>query len=186
MTFNIIPDKLRVKWLSNATRSSGQSLIPSKRLSIDPKPDRLVSTLFTELQVHKKKPLYIGKSQDLGRRLGEHQQGFSHIGDKETKKLSYSFGTIYSLSGSITTADISPQQLRDVESFFINELQPLGNDPATKKRYKGTSLIVINIGKPVPFDKVIAHNKELLKLLKANLTTKRTTSSTSSAPSLWG
>ena len=99
----------------------------------------------------KQKPLYIGKSQDLGRRLGEHQQGFSHIGGKNTKKLSYSFGTIYSLSGSITTADISPQQLRDVESFFINELQPLGNGAATKKRYKGASLIVINIGKPVPF-----------------------------------
>ena len=121
-----------------------------------------------------KKPQYIGKSQELGRRLGEHQQGFSHTGVKDTKKIFYSFGTIYSLSGSITTADISPQQLRDVESFFINELQPLGNDIATKKHYKGISLIVINTGKPVPFSKVMAHNKDLLKLLKTNLTLTRT------------
>ena len=124
----------------------------------------------------KKRLIYIGKSQEIGKRLTEHQQGISHFMGKTSKKLYCSFGTIYSLSGSITTTDISPKQLRDVESFFINEFQPSGNNASTKKRYKGTSLIVINAGKPISFGKIIAHNKELLKLLKANLTAKKSTS----------
>lgn len=124
----------------------------------------------------KKRLIYIGKSQEIGRRLVEHQQGISHFMGKTSKKPHCSFGTIYSLSGSITTADISQKQLRDVESFFINEFQPSGNNSSTKKRYKGTSLIVINTGKPISFGKIVAHNKDLLKLIKATLTTKKSTS----------
>jgi hypothetical protein len=40
-------------------------------------------------------------------------------------------------------------------------------------RYKGTSLIVINTGKLVYLEKIMAHNEDLLKLIKENLTTKK-------------
>jgi len=121
----------------------------------------------------KKKLWYIGKSQEVGRRIGEHQKGASHTGDKDINKVSYSFGTIYSLSGSITTAVITPTQLHEVESFLINKLKPKGNGDSTKIRYKGTSLIVINTGKLVYLEKIMAHNEDLLKLIKENLTTKK-------------
>jgi len=120
---------------------------------------------------------YIVKSQELGRRIGEHQQGFSHSGNKNNQKQLYSLGTIYSLSDNVTTAVITPAQLHDVESFFIIKLKPIGNGDSTKKLYKGTSLIVINTGKFVCLEKIMAHNEDLLKLIKSNLTTKKTTSS---------
>lgn len=124
---------------------------------------------------------YIGKSQEIGRILSEHKQGISHMfSEKDIKKHCVCFGTIYWLRGSISTVDISPQQLREVESFFINELRPDGNGESTKKRYIGESVIIINTGKLISLDKVMAHNKELLKLLKDNLVTKKPKSSSSS------
>jgi hypothetical protein len=117
--------------------------------------------------------LYIGKSQEIGRRIIEHQQGLSHFEKNNMKNITVRFGTIYSLNDNITTADISPKQLHNVESFFINKLQPDRNSESTKKRYIGVPLIVINIGKTIPFDKIMAQNEDLLKLLKANINTKK-------------
>jgi len=121
----------------------------------------------------KKTLVYIGKSQELRKRITQHQQGINRFSKKE---YTYSLGTIYPLSGKTSTG-ITPKQLREIESFFINKYKPSGNDISTKKGYKGTSLIVINIGKLICFNKVDAHNEDLLKLLKNNLVTKKSTSS---------
>jgi hypothetical protein len=150
---------------------------PYKEAANRPEARQLGIYAIIETVKSKKIISYIGKSQELGRRIGDHEQGFSHSENTNNQKQLYSFGTIYSLSGSITTAAITATQLHEVESFFINKLQPVGNGKATKKRYKGTSLIVINIGKLAYLEKIMSHNEELLKLIKMNLKTKKATSS---------
>jgi hypothetical protein len=112
---------------------------------------------------------YIGKTKDFGRRLNEHKRGASHFqGEKDLGKLSICFGTIYFMQGSKTSTDISPKQLGDIESFFINFANPApkGNSEATKKGYKGESILVVNTGTIGSFDKIMCRNPELLKLIK--------------------
>ena len=123
-----------------------------------------------------KKLHYVGKSKDFTTRLSSHRQNTAHIlSETERKKCYVSFGLISSFEKSRMSSDISPEQLRDTENFLINYLLPPGNDSSTKKGYKGKPIIIVNGGKFIqPLKKVMTHNPELLKLIKANLTTTRT------------
>jgi len=68
-----------------------------------------------------KNPAYVGKSQEPGKRVSQHNQGWSRIlPEKELEKHSVCLGTIYSLEGS----RVSSQQLHDIESFLINSVKP--------------------------------------------------------------
>ncbi len=122
---------------------------------------------------------YVGKSQQTGKRLSQHLQGFTHVlSDKEINKIAVFFGTIYCMEGSRTSANITPKQLGDIESFFINTIRPVGNSDATKKGYKGEHLMIINTStggklKFRSFDKVMCNNPDFLKLLKENLAPKK-------------
>jgi hypothetical protein len=128
-----------------------------------------------------KKLLYIGKSTELGRRIGEHNRGWSHIlSERQRAQCSVFVGTIYSYEGSRPSLDISARQLNMVEGFLINELKPAGNSDATKKRYTGTPVIIVNTGKRGLFKKVMSHNTELLSLLKQNISTRVMVESSSS------
>ena len=123
-----------------------------------------------------KKLHYVGKSKDFTTRFGFHRQNTAHIlSEAERKKCYVSFGLISSFEKSRMSSDVLPEQLRDTENFLINTLLPAGNDSSTKKGYKGNPIIIINGGKFIqPLKKVMTHNPELLKLIKANLTRTRT------------
>jgi hypothetical protein len=125
-----------------------------------------------------KKLHYVGKSKDFATRFGFHRQSTAHmLSEAERKRCYVSFGLISSFEKSRMSSDTLPAQLRDTESFLINKLLPTGNDSSTKKGYKGNPIIIINGGKFVqPFKKIMTHNPELLKLIKANLTTRETIS----------
>lgn len=123
-----------------------------------------------------KKLFYIGKSKDFITRFSTHRQNIAHmLSEKELNKCYVSFGFISSFDKSRVSSNISPEQLRNVESFLINELLPQGNDSSTKKGYKGMTIIAINGGKFIkPFKKVMIHNSTLEKLLKDSFKTKKT------------
>lgn len=122
-----------------------------------------------------KKLVYVGKSVELGRRISEHNRGWSHfLSEKQRKQCSICIGTIYTYEGSSSSRDISSHQLQMVENYLINELQPEGNSGATKKGHKGLPVIIVNTGKRGKIRKIMCHNPELLKLLKDNLTVKKT------------
>ena len=131
-----------------------------------------VYTLYKSVGGNKKLH-YVGKSKDFTTRFSSHRQNTAHIlSETERKKCYVSFGLISSFEKSRMSSDISPEQLRDTETFLINALLPTGNDSSTKKGYKGNPIIIINGGKYTrPFKKVMTHNPELLKLLKSNLKT---------------
>lgn len=112
---------------------------------------------------------YIGKAQELGKRVRQHDQEISRIGKK---KFSYCIGVIYSLESDRASRDIDGKELTMVESFLINFMTPPGNSEVTKKGYKHGSVLVINTGKTGTFPKLMCHNTDLLALLKQNLPTK--------------
>ena len=117
-----------------------------------------------------KKPIYIGKSKEKGRRLGEHEQGLNHfLNGKEKAKCSVCLGTIYKLEGTKAIPIITTTELTHIESFFIIEIPELRNGESTNKVYKGESVIIINTGKFIGFNSVMAHNKTLLSLLTENI-----------------
>ena len=58
------------------------------------------------------------------------------------------------------------QQLKDIESYYINHNRPLGNDPSTKKGYKGNTIISFNTGKCFQKQKIVSNSENLVKLLK--------------------
>jgi hypothetical protein len=123
---------------------------------------------------------YIGKSKDFYKRSGTHRNSASHLmTEAQQKKCFISFGLISCFEKSRMSHDITPEQLRDIESFFINEFKPHGNDQSTKKGYKGHPIIVFNTGKRGFMGETLSNCPDLIKLLKANLTT-RTRSSVSS------
>src|ERR1035437_8414490 len=115
-----------------------------------------------------KKLHYIGKSNDFMKRFGVHRQNTAHMYSETDLKSCYvTFGIMSSFDKSKMSYEILPEQLKDCESFLINELLPQGNDPSTKKGYKGSTIIIINSGKLVkPLKKVMIHNPMLEKLLK--------------------
>jgi hypothetical protein len=133
------------------------------------------------------KPQYIGKAQNFGERINTHNQGLSRFeDDKDKKKIFVHIGTIFSFEKDLPDNDITPEQLKVVESFLINSLQPQGNGEATKKGFKHTPVIIANTGKLPPnkagtakIDKVMSHSPQFLTLLKSNLA-KKTASSTKS------
>lgn len=120
---------------------------------------------------------YVGKCKDFSARVGSHRQSTAHIlSETERKRCYVSFGLISSFEKSRMSSDILPEQLRNTESFLINELRPVGNDPSTKKGYKGKPIIIINKGKFTrPFKRVMTHNPELVKLIKDSLAAKQIT-----------
>lgn len=120
---------------------------------------------------------YIGKSKEVGDRLTTHRQNISHFDSKGTSKYAICFGMIYSYETSRPSTHITPKQLRNIESFLINTYKPDGNSPSTKKGYKQEPLLIINTGKRYKIDKVIAHNPEIITLLKETLSPKKTSAS---------
>jgi hypothetical protein len=110
---------------------------------------------------------YIGKSIDFHKRFGTHRNSTSHMmSDAELKKCFVTFGIISSFEQSQMSHNITPEQLKDAESFYINHYRPLGNDPSTKKGYKGNTIISFNTGKCFQKQKIISNSESLIKLLK--------------------
>jgi hypothetical protein len=117
---------------------------------------------------------YIGKSETLSRRSGEHRRADRRSGIL-TKKHYISFGIIYSFGGREKTRGCMPEQLNDIESYLVNTVKPKGNAPLTMRGYKRKPLIIVNTGKVLkPIQKIMTSNPELAKLI---VTKKRKTSS---------
>lgn len=111
---------------------------------------------------------YIGKSEELGKRLAKHIEEWSHILSKaEIKALTVCVGTIFSYEGSRPNLDIKAKQLNDIESYFINIYKPKGNAETTKKGYKGEPLFIVNTGKINKFDRILCYNVDFIKLIKS-------------------
>jgi len=127
----------------------------------------------TTTKIKKTKGLYyIGKSKELTRRFGEHKRGLSHFVSKEQlKKSSIYIGVIHWYKKTQSSADISPRQLHDIETFLITfpSLKPPGNGETTKQRYKGEDIMIINTGKIGALDKFMCSNPELVTFLKNSL-----------------
>ena len=110
---------------------------------------------------------YIGKSKEFQKRFGTHRNSASHMmSDVDLKKCSVTFGIISSFEQSQMSHNITPEQLKDIESFYINHYRPLGNDPSTKKGYKGNTIISFNTGKCFQKQKIVSNSENLVKLLK--------------------
>ena len=94
------------------------------------------------------KPQYIGKTKDFYTRSSTHRNYAMHLlSETKQRKYTISFGLLSCFDKSHISHDATPEQLRDVESFFINEFNPKGNSDATKKGYKGHPILIFNIGK---------------------------------------
>ncbi len=123
---------------------------------------------------------YIGKSKDFSKRFGTHRNSASHMmNDNEMKKCFISFGLVFCFDKSRMSQDISPEQLRDIESFLINIKTPIGNDQGTKKGYKGNPIIALNSGNRGCFDKAMSNCPDLIKLLKGTFAKKVSSSASS-------
>jgi len=110
---------------------------------------------------------YIGKSIDFQKRFGTHRNSASHfMPDAEFKKYYVTFGIISSFEQSRLSHDITPEQLKNAESFYINFYRPIGNSDSTKKGYKGNTIISFNTGKCFQKHKVISNSENLIKFLK--------------------
>ena len=123
-----------------------------------------------------KRLYYIGKSGELGDRLGAHKQSmFRMMSEAERKKCFVSFGLISFFGRSRMSRDIDDTQLKSVENFLITSLQPIGCGENTKKRYTGDyPMIVVNTGKVAkPFNKFMSQSSELLKILGKDTATKK-------------
>jgi hypothetical protein len=88
------------------------------------------------------------------------------ISDTELKKYFVTFGIISSFEQSRLSRDITTEQLKDAESFYINFYRPVGNSDSTKKGYRGNTIIAFNTGKCFQKHKVISNSENLIKLLK--------------------
>jgi len=116
---------------------------------------------------------YVGKSQDFYKRFGTHRNSASHLmTDAQIKKCFIGFGLISYYDKTRMSQNISSEQLKDVESYLINELKPKGNDTSTKKGYKGQPIVIFNAGKRVSLDKAMSNCPDLIKIMKSNLATR--------------
>jgi len=110
---------------------------------------------------------YIGKSKDFQKRFGTHRNSASHLmSDADIDKCFVSFGLISSFEQSQMSHNFTDAQLKDIESFYINFYRPIGNSEATKKGYKGNTIISFNTGKYFQKHKIISNSDNLIKLLK--------------------
>jgi hypothetical protein len=107
---------------------------------------------------------YIGKAQVFSERLQRHIRDYVHLG-QGNPNYHVCLGIIHPFEST----HITPQQLRDIESYLINIVKPKGNSPATKKGYKGKPILIINTGKTGSLSKVLCSQPDLLKLLKESL-----------------
>jgi hypothetical protein len=115
---------------------------------------------------------YIGKAKEFYGRSRTHQNYASHeLNKTEQKKRFITFGLITSFEKSRLSHEITPEQLKEIESFFINYYRPAGNNAITKKGYKGHPIIVFNTGKRGFMSKTVTSCPDLVKFLKTNLTT---------------
>ena len=119
----------------------------------------------------KKKPKYIGKSKNLGARLGDHKQGLMRFDQADAKKATFMLGEILDYGGDRVSADIDDTQLGDIETFLISKVP---NDNPSQKPYKGDSIIIVNTGKTVSLDSVIAHNTATLELISKGIRNRKT------------
>jgi len=110
---------------------------------------------------------YIGKSKEFQKRFGTHRNSASHLmSDNDIQKCFVSFGLISSFEQSQMSHNFTDAQLKDIESFYINNYRPIGNSEATKKGYKGNTIICFNTGKYFTKHKYISNSENLVKLLK--------------------
>ena len=126
--------------------------------------------------VHKGREVYyIGKSAKFGERLASHRRNWLHaLGEKGVGQLRVYTGVIHCYKSTHPSQDITPSQLKNIESFLVNHKKPKGNPPSDKKGYKGLmSPIIVNTGRVVSLDKVVFHSSSIEKLLKDNLVPKR-------------
>lgn len=125
---------------------------------------------------------YIGKSKDFGKRSSTRRNTMNQMmTETEAKKTYIGFGLITCFEKSRMSHDITPEQLKEIESFFINYFRPNGNDAITKKGYKGHTIVVVNTGKCFTKSKYISNSPDLIKLLQTTFTTKVRSRSTSTS-----
>jgi hypothetical protein len=132
-----------------------------------------------------KKLHYVGKTKDFETRFSSHKQSATHLlTGNELKRCYVAFGIISSFETNRLTGDITPEQLRIVENFFIVILRPEGNSESTKKRYTGNyPIFITNIGIVTkPFTKFMSQNSALLKFLGKPVNTKRRVSTSDDIP----
>jgi hypothetical protein len=118
------------------------------------------------------KPQYIGMSKEFIKRCSTHRNDITKITGNDTNKFFISFGLVSCFDNCRMSQDVTPQQLRDIESFFINEIKPAGNDSSTKKSYKGKPLIIFNHSDArlrKLFKKQMTNTPDLIKLLKSQM-----------------
>jgi hypothetical protein len=113
---------------------------------------------------------YIGKAKQLGNRIRQHEQALVRLG----MKGNYCIGIIYFLQDEREHSKITPVQLSNIESFLINARKPEGNNESTKKGYKGKPILTINVGKVGAFERTMCNDSNLLSLMQANLSHKKT------------
>jgi hypothetical protein len=89
--------------------------------------------------------------------------------DTERKRCFISFGLVSCFDKSRMIHDITPEHLHYLESFLINTKKPFGNDPSTKKGYKGDATIVFNGGNNGSFGKIMTNNEVIINFLKTKL-----------------
>jgi len=110
---------------------------------------------------------YIGKSKEFQKRFGTHRNSASHLmSDADINKCFVTFGIITTFEQSQMSHNFTDEQLKDIESFYINNYRPAGNSEATKKGYKGHTIISFNTGKCFQKHKIISNSENLIKFLK--------------------
>jgi hypothetical protein len=111
--------------------------------------------------------LYIGKAAEIGARLTQHKQEWRQLySPEELDEVEIAIGVLTSLDGD----PVDREQLKDIESLFINKYKPKRNAPSTKSAYRGRSALVVNTGKRGEFSKITTHDKRLIALLEDSLT----------------
>ena len=125
--------------------------------------------IIVESTTNGMKPLYIGKTTSFYNRSSTHRNYASHLTVTKSKKYSISFGIISCFDKSHISHDITPEQLKEIESFFINEFKPHGNDLSTKKGYKGQPIIIFNSGARLFASNILTNCPDLVKILKKKL-----------------
>lgn len=112
--------------------------------------------------------LYIGKAAEIGVRLTQHKQEWRQLySPEELDEVEIAIGVLTSLDGD----PVNREQLKDIESLFINKYKPKRNAPSTKTGYRGRSALVVSTGKKGQFGNITTHDKRLITLLEDNLTT---------------
>jgi len=138
------------------------------------RPEAEKSGVYAKVIGKAKRIHYVGKSQDLSRRTGDHRRNDRRAGTSSENRY-ISFGIIYTFKGKEKMRGCTPEQLNDIESYMRYAIKPKGNASSTVKQYKRRPLIVINTGKVLkPVQKIMTSNPELSKFIA---TKKRKTSS---------